>query len=95
MLMSAQVFAHDSAAEDISSALDDMVKNNIISSTEARRARIRLKSAQKSFLGSTNRMPASAELQLIDTPQTKDLSKVQMKQIEKEIDFIFRKAVDK
>lgn len=90
-LITAQAFA----ADDIAIAIDDMVKNNIISATEGRRAKLRLQSGNKGFLGSTNRMPASVHSQLIDSTHSKDLSKVQMRHIEKEVEVIFRKVVEK
>ncbi|HLW56580.1 MAG TPA: hypothetical protein VKY27_04290 [Bacteriovoracaceae bacterium] len=95
ILMSAQVLAEDIAVEDISIALDDMVKNNIISPVEAQRAKVKLRNSHKSFLTSTNRTPASVHTQVIDLSPSNDLSKVQMKHIEKEINHIFKRAIDK
>lgn len=94
-LMSAQVWSQDIGLDDISLTIDQMVKNNIISSQEAQKAKLKLKQSQKAFLGSTNRMPASVQSQLIDSVESKDLSKVQIKDIEKEIDHIFKRVIDK
>lgn len=95
LLTSPQIFSQDIATEDISSTIDDMVKNNIISASEGQRAKVKLQSSNKAFLKSTHRMPASVQSQLIDSSIASDLSSVQMKQIEKQVDIIFRKAIDK
>ena len=91
LLTSAQVCA----ARDMTIAIDEMVKNNIISANEGKRAKFKLKGGNRGFLGSTNRMPASVHSQLIDSIQSNDLSKVQMRHIQNDVDAIFKKMVDK
>lgn len=95
VFLSAQVSAQDIAVDDISLTIDEMVKNNIISSDEAKRAKFQLKNSQKAFLGATNRMPASVQSQLIESSHSTDLSKIQIKEIEKDVDEIFRRVMDK
>lgn len=95
LLISAHAGAQDIGVNDISSTLDEMVKNNIISSHEAQKAKFQLKNSEKAFLRSTNRMPASVHSQLIDSVDSKDLSKVQIKEIEKDVDHIFKRAMER
>jgi len=95
LLTSTQVFSQQIGEEDITLTIDEMVKNNIISESEGQRAKIKIRKSNKAFLKSTNRMPASVHSQLIDSSSSSDISSVQMKQIEKQIDIIFRKVVDK
>lgn len=94
--MSPQVYSEELGADNISHTIDEMVKNNVISAAEGEKAKLKLKnSTKKSFLATTNRMPASVHGQLIDSSQSSDLSKVQMKHIEKEINHIFQKVINK
>ena len=79
------VYASTLVNDDVSHTLDEMVKNNVISSMEAKRAKIRFKSVHKEFLKVTNRLPASINTQVIETNPVQDLSKVQVKQIEKDV----------
>ncbi len=95
LLTSPQVFSQQIVEEDITLTIDEMVRNNIISASEGQRAKLKIKNSNKAFLKSTNRMPASVHTQLIDTSGPGDISTVQMKQIEKQIDIILRKVVDK
>lgn len=78
--------------EDMSLTLDEMVRNNVISPLEAKKAKIRLKNSHKEFLSVTNRLPASVQTQLIDSNQTNDLSRAQTKQIEKEVHDILGRS---
>ena len=78
--------------EEVSLNLDEMVRNNVISPLEAKRAKLRFKNVHKEFLSVTNRMPASVHTQLIDAGETKDLSRAQVKQIEKEVHEILGRS---
>lgn len=78
--------------EDITLTLDEMVRNNVISPVEAKKAKIRFKNVHKEFLSVTNRLPASVHTQLIDSNQTSDLSRAQIKQIEKEVHDIMGRS---
>lgn len=92
--ISVHAYSQHLALEEISLSIDEMVRSKIISENEGKKAKIRLRSNNKEFLQTTNRMPASLGNQLIDSHHGPDLSKAQMKQIEKEIDVIFNKVSD-
>lgn len=95
LLISPQVYSEELGVDEITLAIDEMVRNNVISATEGQKAKLKLKNSSKSFLATTNRMPASVHTQLIDSSQASDLSKVQTKHIEKEIDIMFKKVIEK
>lgn len=78
--------------EDVTLTLDEMVRNNVISPIEAKKAKIRFNNVHKEFLSVTNRLPASVHTQLIDSNQTNDLSRAQTKQIEKEVQDIMGRS---